>query len=144
MLLGTGVQVHASLLKHHLRMGTSEGRGPSARPHPRGGALKGVDLGSAIYPQGRGPGSYYLELGTRSGEPRIPACNQGVQGWKKGRGWGRLYFKKVGAQKSKPAAEKAGPEWVFPRAVEGRAPGRLSENGTFAKDQPGSQSPGTA
>ena len=44
VFLGTGVQVHASLLKHHLEMGTSEGRGPGAGRHPpEGGAQRGAN-----------------------------------------------------------------------------------------------------
>lgn len=55
VLLGAGVQVHASLLKHHLRAGTSEGRGleGSQWERTRGGAI----------PRWAGPGS---------GESQIP------------------------------------------------------------------------
>lgn len=57
MLLGTGVQVHASLLKHNLGTGTSEGRDPNAERHLRGGAQEGAN-GSRpreeLFPMGQG------------------------------------------------------------------------------------------
>lgn len=55
VLLGTGVQVHASFLKYHLGTGTIEGRGPSVGRHSGGGAQKRAN--------GSRPGGRAIHLG---------------------------------------------------------------------------------
>lgn len=70
VLLGTGVQVHASFLKYHLRTGTIEGRGPKRGKTLRGRGSKESQWeqtrGRSYSPWGWGPGYIYLGDGARS------------------------------------------------------------------------------
>lgn len=80
MLLGAGVQVHASLLKHHLRKGTSEG-----------GAQKGANgsgPGAGLFSGGRGLGvanPKYQQTSEASGRQWGGREGVGVQGCEGGR-----------------------------------------------------------
>ena len=69
VLLGTGVQVHASFLKYHLGTGPLRGGAQAWEDTQGGGALKranGSRLGGGAIHQGAGPGYIYLGDGARS------------------------------------------------------------------------------
>lgn len=64
VLLGTGVQVHAFLLKHHLRPGPVRG-GAQVQKDTRGAGPGREPMGMD---SGRGPGNPYFGHNTRRGE----------------------------------------------------------------------------
>lgn len=115
MLLGTGVQVHASLLKHNLGTGTNEGRDPSAERHLRGRAQEGAN-GSRpreeLFPRGQGLGEPFSKgMGLRVVKPVYqPDVRILGDGRREGRRGRELSYKRGGAHKSISADQGAGPK----------------------------------